>query len=255
MRLLKPGLLVLFALLVTPALAAPVSLAGQVTYRERVALPESAVLNIQLLDQTLPALPPRINIEAPIGPGQVPLSFNLTFENALILPGHSYALTAAIRIEGGTLFRTAEPYALDPLAPAQPVLIVVSPAAPVVAPSAPSSEPPPPERPAILDVTWYATAIAGEPVLPRATPTLTIGSDLRAGGSGGCNSWFAEARIDADRLQFGSVTATQKGCTQSVNLEEQAFHTALAATAAWQVSGDDLTLFGADGKALLQFRR
>ena len=56
-------------------------------------------------------------------------------------------------------------------------------------------------------------------------------------------------------LQFGSVTSTQKGCTQSVNLQEQAFHTALAATASWQVSGDDLTLFGADGKPLLQFRR
>ena len=40
-----------------------------------------------------------------------------------------------------------------------------------------------------------------------------------------------------------------------MNLQEQAYFAALAATATWQVSGDTLTLYGADGKALLVFGR
>jgi putative lipoprotein len=45
----------------TPAFAAEIKLPGQVTYRERVALPPSAILEIELVDETLPALPPRLD--------------------------------------------------------------------------------------------------------------------------------------------------------------------------------------------------
>ena len=109
--------------------------------------------------------------------------------------------------------------------------------------------------PALLDSIWMAVSIGDTPVLPRTRPSLTIGADMRAGGNGSCNSWFAPAEIDGDMLRLGSLTTTQKGCTQSVNLQEQAFKAALSATARWEVSGDDLTLFGGDGKALLLFRR
>jgi len=98
-------------------------------------------------------------------------------------------------------------------------------------------------------------SIGDKPILPGTRPSITIGADMRAGGNGSCNSWFAPAQIDGDRLTLGSITATQKGCTQSVNLQEAAFKAALAATMRWQVSGDELTLFGSDGKALLLFRR
>ena len=93
-------------LIASPALAAKVSLSGQVTYRERIALPDPATLEIQLVDETLPSLPPRLDVRAPIGPnGGVPLSFTIGFEDSLILPSHNYALIAAISAEGGLMFR------------------------------------------------------------------------------------------------------------------------------------------------------
>jgi putative lipoprotein len=245
------------SLAVSPAFAAKVSLAGQVTYRERIALPENALLRIELVDETLPNAPPRVAVQAPIGPGQVPLSFNLSFEDTMILPNHSYALIADIGADGGTLFRNAEPYPVNPLAQAEPILIVTNlvAATSTEEPSAMSSEPASPQTPAIIDATWNATEINGAAPLPRSTTSLTIGSDMRAGGKGGCNSYFAQAQLDGESLHFGSVTSTMKGCTQGVNLQEKAYFDALAATAAWQVSGDELTLFGVDGKALLKFRR
>ena len=243
------------ALLSTPAVAAKLDLPGQVTYRERLALPEDASLELQLVDQTLPNQPPRLDVRAPIGAGQVPLSFTLNFDDALILPGHSYALIAAISAGGGLLFRNFEPYAVDPLAPAQPVLIVTNLVGRIETGASSSAEPATADTPAILDVTWTATSIGGAAILPRTKPSLSIGSDMRAGGSGGCNSWFAQAEIDGDTLRLGSITSTLKACTQAINQQEQAFHDALTAAMTWQVDGDQLTLFGADGKPVLVFTR
>jgi len=251
-----PIAVVLSVLLISlPAVAAQVNLPGQVTYRERVALPDSATLEIQLVDETLPGLPPRLDVKAMIGPGEVPLNFNLSFEDSLILPNHSYALIAAISADSGLLFRNFEPYGVSPLSPAEPVVIVTNLVGQVQSGSSASSEPAEPAPPALLDTTWTATSIKGAPVLPRTKPSLSIGGDMRAGGSGGCNSWFSQAQIDGDTLRLGSITSTLKGCTQSVNQQEQAFRDALAASARWEVSGDTLTLFAADGAALLVFTR
>jgi len=241
--------------LIAPAFAAKIDLPGQVTYRERVALPDQAMLEIQLVDQTLPSLPPRLDVKAAIGPGQVPLAFNLNFDDSIIIPEHSYALIASISAQDRLLFRNFEPYALNPLTPAQPVLIVTNMVGQATPTASSSAEPDDPAPPAILDTVWTLTSLNGTPVLPRTKPSLTIGADMRAGGSGGCNSWFAQAEISNEMLRLGSITSTLKGCTQSVNLQEGAFKDALAAVATWSVAGDELTLFGADGKALLVFTR
>ena len=243
-------------LVVPPAFAAKVTLSGQVTYRERIALPDTATLEIQLIDQTLPSLPPRLDVKAPIGPGQVPLSFSLGFEDSMILPSHTYALIATIGVPEGVMFRNAAPYLLNPLAPAQPVIIVTNRFVTEVDPAAASTEPQTATaQPAILDVTWSATSIAGTPALPRAHPTLSIGSDMRAGGSTGCNSWFAQAELNGDTVHLGQIGATLIACAEPVTLQEKAFTEALSQSARWQVSGDTLTLFGVDGTALLTFTR
>lgn len=238
----------------SPVIAATHTLQGEVTYRERIALPDLAILRIQLVDQTIASAPPRIDVQGPIGAGQPPLAFNLTFEDSMILPGHTYALIATISAEGGLMFRNFQPYPVDPLAPAGPIAIVTNFVAPSQEGAAPS-EPASPEDPAILDTVWVATSIGEMPVVQRSKTTLQIGPDMRAGGIGGCNSWFAEAKIAHDTIRFGSITSTMKACTQSINLQEQAFHQALAAAATWQVVGETLTLYGADGKALVVFSR
>ena len=52
MRIIAGLMSVLAAFTVLPALAAPLTLSGEVTYRERIALPPNAVLSVQLLDLT-----------------------------------------------------------------------------------------------------------------------------------------------------------------------------------------------------------
>jgi putative lipoprotein len=252
MRLLAAVLALLLS--VSPGLAAKIALTGDVTYRERIALPDGAVLRLQLVDLTIPTAPPRIDVAAPIGAGQVPLSFTLNVDDTLFAATSTYGMIAAITVEGVLLFRNFDPYPIDAAAASGQIHIVT---ALVQNDTASSSSMPSDQVPQLdlLNSIWTAVEIDGAAVLPRTHPTLSIAADFRAGGSAGCNSWFAEARIVDDTLRFGSLTSTQKGCTQSVNLQEDSFKRALAATVRWRVEENALTLFAADGRTLLRLQR
>ena len=233
-----------------PALAAKVALTGDVTYRERIALPPGGTLSVSLIDLASPDKP-RVSAKAPIGsPGQVPLTFTLNFDDTVIVAGHSYALVAEIAGTDAVWFRNAEPYAIDPLAPAAPILIIVNVvpknAATVAAPE-PVVAPPPP----ILDITWQAESIGGTPVARGIVSSLSIASDMRAGGRGGCNSWFAQAEINAERLIFSAVAATRMACvSDDATKQEDSFFAALAATRFWRLDKDHLILLDAGGVEL-----
>ena len=68
--MLKPVVLVALVFASTPVLAARVQLAGEVTYRERIALPTEAILKIELIDLALP------------DPAPLPLAWNATAAQA-----------------------------------------------------------------------------------------------------------------------------------------------------------------------------
>ncbi|HHY49980.1 MAG TPA: hypothetical protein GYA10_09565, partial [Alphaproteobacteria bacterium] len=110
----------------SPAYAERVTLTGEVTYRERIGLPENASLRIRLVDLTAAGSPARVEAQAAIGsPGQVPLSFTLNFDDRAIDPAHRHAIIAEITSGTELWFRNTVPYAIDPLAPAAPVQVIV----------------------------------------------------------------------------------------------------------------------------------
>lgn len=249
MRIIVAMLALLLAL-ASPALAAKVTLKGDVTYRERIALPPGGTLSVALIDLATPDKP-RVSAKAPIAsPGQVPLTFTLNFDDTVIVAGHSYALVAEIAGPDGAWFRNAEPYALDPLAPAQPVLIIVNIVPQEDAEVAPEPVVAPPPSP-ILDITWQAETIGGVPAARGIVSSLSIASDMRAGGRGGCNSWFAQAEVNAERLIFSAVAATRMACiSDEATKQEDSFFAALAATRFWRLDKDHLILLDAGGVEL-----
>ncbi|RYE47629.1 MAG: META domain-containing protein [Hyphomicrobiales bacterium] len=244
------AMVALLLALASPALAAKVTLKGDVTYRERIALPPDGTLSVSLVDLAAPDQP-RVSAKAPISsPGQVPLTFTLNFDDAVIVAGHSYALIAEIAGPDAVWFRNAEPYALDPLAPAGSILIIVN----IVPQEAPVPTPEPVVAPApspILDITWQAETIGGAPVARGIVSSLSIASDMRAGGRGGCNSWFAQAEVNAERLIFSAVAATRMACvSDEATKQEDSFFAALAATRFWRLDKDHLILLDAGGVEL-----
>ncbi|MER2536371.1 MAG: YbaY family lipoprotein, partial [Rhizobiaceae bacterium] len=80
-------LLVSGLLMPTIGLAEEKKVSGEASYRERIALPPNAVLTVQLADVSLADAPAGIVAVQTISPaGQVPISFELSFDTAAIQP-------------------------------------------------------------------------------------------------------------------------------------------------------------------------
>jgi putative lipoprotein len=94
--------------------AAKTSLDGEVFYRQRIALPPSAVLSVSLQDVSL-ADAPALVLDEQKGPvkGQVPLPFHLRYDPTQIKPGHRYAVSARIEVDGKLMFITTEHHAVQ----------------------------------------------------------------------------------------------------------------------------------------------
>lgn len=231
------------------AIAEPTTLSGEVTYRERLALPENGTLRLSLVDLAAPDQP-RVQAEGAIAsPGQVPLSFNLAFDDTILAADRTYGLKAEILSGGQVWFRNTEPLPIDLAAP-QAIVIITTFTGRV---DDPVASPPVDPRP-LLDVTWTAEQIGGVAVTPDES-TLSIASDMRAGGKGGCNSYFTQAQLSNDRLAFSAVAATRMACDATVMAQEAVFFDAIDATRFWRLAGDKIELLDAGGRTLMRMRK
>lgn len=248
-KFVRIGLAMLgLALLTNAAMAEDVVFTGEVTYRERIALPADAQLWVTLV--SLSDGKAVVSAAASVSTrGQVPLQFTLNVRSQVIADGRAYGLTAEIRSQGRIMFRSTEPVHVDTGAPA-PTRILVSVA---LDPPHDAPEPVPPvDAPnPLLDTIWRVTSIGGDPVMPATAPTLSIAADLRAGGHGGCNNYFTEASFIEAPLSFGPVAGTRMACAPDVMAQETRFFAALGAIAGYELAGDALKLFDAAGIALV----
>jgi uncharacterized lipoprotein YbaY/membrane-bound inhibitor of C-type lysozyme len=82
------------------------SVMGTVTYLQRMALPPTAVIQVQLLDVSLADAPSKVIAEDKItlGDRQVPVPFELKFDPAAIDPKHAYSVSAKIMVDGELRF-------------------------------------------------------------------------------------------------------------------------------------------------------
>jgi putative lipoprotein len=94
------------------AAAAPPKITGTVTYRERIALPPDASVQVRLDDASRPEMPPKLVAETtvPTAGKQVPIPFELPYRAADIVGSRRYVVRAKIVAGGKTLFSSKTPY-------------------------------------------------------------------------------------------------------------------------------------------------
>ncbi|MCL6700384.1 YbaY family lipoprotein [Pseudomonas sp. T1.Ur] len=115
---MKKFFLVAAATLLSACSSAPLagknSLDGEVFYLQRIALPPTATLTVSLQDVSL-ADAPAVVIDEQRGPvkGQVPLPFHLSYDPTQVKPGHRYAVSARIEVDGQLMFITTEQHAVQ----------------------------------------------------------------------------------------------------------------------------------------------
>ena len=101
------------------------TIAGEVTYRERIALPTDAVLVVELADVSLADAPAIVIAKSRIAPtGQVPIKFDIGFDPKAILKGRTYALQARITVGERLMFITDTGHRLDPLGGARQGIVL-----------------------------------------------------------------------------------------------------------------------------------
>lgn len=224
------------------AQAAVKVLKGTVSYRERMALPPGATVAVQLVDVSLADAPSVTIAEAVITPeGQVPVPFELHYDDAVIVANHSYALQARIEAEGRLLFINTTRHA---------VLTGRADATDILVERVASSEPAPEGR-------WLAEDILDGGVLDNVETVLEIGADGSVTGSSGCNRIAGTAKVRGDGIEFGPIAATRRACVPAVGDQEQQFFKALGLVRRWQQdeARGKLTLLGRDGAVVMVLAR
>ena len=163
-------LLILSLAVVAPVAAQAPTVSGNVTYMLRIALPEDAVVNVQIQDISRPDAPAEVIGEQTIqtNGAQVPIPYAVEYDPAKIVESNTYAVRATIK-QGDTLLWTSDTVipVITKGAPTENVeIMVVQVAAPAEAqPAQPPREPEAtaePAAPATLPTT------GGAPILPLA---------------------------------------------------------------------------------------
>lgn len=79
----------------------PLAVTGQVFYRERIAMPEGAVVKVQVADVSLADAPAVVIGEQTIeNPGNVPVKFTVPYDASKIQQGRTYNVSARIEVNG-----------------------------------------------------------------------------------------------------------------------------------------------------------
>ncbi|CAK2009738.1 YbaY family lipoprotein [Vibrio crassostreae] len=83
-------------------------ISGTVSYRERIALPENAVVTVTLADISLADAPSTViaTQEFTTDGKQVPFAFELSYDNNKIKANHRYNMRASIHVDGKLRFTT-----------------------------------------------------------------------------------------------------------------------------------------------------
>jgi len=233
---LRP-LLATFAFLVTTlhpiaAMAEIRMLSGTVTYRERIALPPAASVEVRLVDVSLADAPARTIAETTITPeGQVPIPYRLEYESSDIVPGRSYALQVRITAGDRPLFITQTRHPVFAGGADRTDIVVERVAGATTSPAG----------------RWLAEDIRRGGVIDRLQTILEIAEDGTITGTGGCNRMSGKATITGDSITFGSIAATQRACTPAVMHQEAKFFAALQDVRTWRVDPTRQKLVLLDG--------
>lgn len=230
--------LAVFAALVpaSPAFAATRRLTGSVSYRERIALPPDAVLEVRLLDVSLADAPSKtLAVTRVKTRHRMPIPYRLRYDDKDIRRNRSYALQAQITVDGKLWFITTTRHSVFGGGRDETDIKVERVAGGGDEAGDPRGK-------------WLAESIRRRGVIDNLQTVLDIGRDGRVSGSGGCNRISGKAEISGSRIRFGPVASTKMACVPAAMDQEAKFLTALGDARKWRIDGRRGKLYLLDGQ-------
>lgn len=228
--------------------AAQPSVSGTVVYRERMALPPDAAIEIKLQDVSGPNGTPNTIAETVFASAgkQVPIPFQISYNSSDINPTHKYQVQANIRVEGKLLFTGVIPYLVITQGEPSRVDLLLERA---------------PEKPAqasgrkLTDTNWKLVQVNGKAavVVEGSEAHMFLEKKGMFTGSTGCNQMTGSFIASEGALQFTPGGMTMKMCAQPLMEQEQALVAAMKATTNYKIDGDALELLNGT-QPLAQFQ-
>lgn len=194
-------------------------ISGQLTYRERIALPPGAQMEIVVMDITSGADSGLVlsREQMAIQGRGVPAPFSIDVSKRNISGGPLYGLRAFIKdAEGNVLFGTSSPVLVDMNSRNADVgtitLVSVS-----------SGDTGLQGMAGIQDGEWRVTQFNNDVAPAPTAPTITFGVDGRAYGSTGCNNFTSEYTLDGNAVSLAPIGVTKRLCDPGLNEQERRF--------------------------------
>ena len=216
------------------------TITGTVAYRERMALPRDAAIDVRLEDTSLQDAPAKLVGESTFAAAgqQVPIAFQLTYNPAEINPAHTYQLRANITVNGTKMFTSNSAYpVITQGAPMQANIMLQQVQAAVSAKRA---------GPKLHGSYWSLVELNGKAAAPGMGRTQPYIRFHRAQGtlegSSGCNGLTGTYIVEQNALQITAGGVTMMMCPPQLMEQEKGLLNALKATSSYKIEGDTLEL-------------
>ncbi len=222
---------------------------GTVAYRERMALPADAVVQVQLSDVSRQDAPAPVIAETTFTAAgrQVPFPFELHYSPDRIEANHSYAVRATIRSEGQLLFTTDVVHHVITRGNPDEVSLML-----VRASGGPSTQPDPDS---LVGTSWQLEDLGGAGVIDNSMATLEFPESGKVAGLGSCNRYFGSVEIAGESIKFGQMGSTRMACPEAVMNQESKYFKALEAAERYTRNGDELLVYAQGLDKPLRFIR
>ena len=240
-RRLTTALMLLFV--ATSGIAQTRTVDVTVTYRERVALPPDAEIELEIADISRADAPSQQVVYQRTPIQGVPTTFRLAVEEDQIDERFTYSVRGQIYSGDTVIFRsdTVTPV-LTRGAPDQVELVLIQAAAV-------------PAGNSISGVNWTVFEIGGRAFIGEDPPTIAFDADGNFGLYGGCNRFTGTATIGDGTISFPEAFAgTRRACAPPRDSLEQSMLEVTKNATGYVRNDDLLTLTNAAGVPLARFR-
>lgn len=220
---------------------------GTVAYRERLALPADAVIEVWITDVSPQVTAAPVIAETTVRPEgrQVPISFELRYDPGKIDSSRTYGIRAAIRGGGGIMFAadSARPV-ITQGHPTQVALWLKR----AITESVGGTH-------GLVGTAWRLEDLAGAGVVDRTEATLEFPEAGKVAGNGSCNRFFGTVVISGDSLSFGPLGSTRMSCAEAVGTQEATYLKALQDAERFTLEGSLLLISSKGMEKPLRFIR
>ncbi len=220
---------------------------GTVVYRERVALPPDAVVEVWITDVSpLILAVPVIAETTVLSEGrQVPLPYELRYDPTRIEPDHDYAVKAVIKSAGRILFTTEAPYQV--ITKGNPTQIDLQLVREAEGSGSGTGD--------LRRSAWRLEDLGGVGVLDSVEATLEFTEEGKIAGSGSCNRFVGGVEISGQSIKLGPLGATRMSCEEGVMNQEAKYLRALQDAERFTLEGPMLLIYSRGTEKPLRFVR